>query len=765
VSDFEAVVRWYLVLALMAGVGLPLGTIILGDSRRYAAWFSRPLGMLAVFFPTWFLSSAVNLPYTTVGLYITLVLVGASAWFYVYRARLYDIADWPVLAAAEITTLLTFLGALWLRGYTPNILNTEKPMDAAFLASSIRTDIMPPPDPWMSGESINYYYIGYALHGAIARMAGVAVGQAYNLALITTTAIIVAAVVGAAAVALPKWAKIAAPIAVFFIVIAGNMVAPVRYLEDGRSVWDQNFYGLGWEASRVVHDGTVETINEFPAFTIILGDLHPHLTAFPFTILVLAFAIVIARQKFAISYPQLVAAGILGGALYGMNTWDLPTYFGLILLAIIWNLRSQGRQQILLRGGVAIVSALVAWAPFILDFTPPGGADPNSVPSFVRNIPGLRTLYETVGGNGFDFTSAGEFLKVFGLPYFMICLALIIAARELPGSITNSRLLRQVAILASIFIVIALLAGVPVLVFVAIPGSVAVWTLYRKSIDSTEGLISALFIAGSLLVVLCEFFYIHDVYTSRMNTLFKAYFQVWMLWGFGAALALCYVLTSATGRSEVRIRQSIFAVVTCAALILGILYPATTVRSWVDFYNPAHTWEGLDGLAYVGTMNPDERAGIQFIADNANDDSVVLEAPGCAYQPISQIPFDHVSAFTGVPTVRGWGGHERLWRGGDDTWLEELDQRTKQVQGFNPNPKDPSQWVPGFYENPTQQFVDQYDIDFVYYGIYEAGQGYPTCKGYDTAPELPKPTDAQMSAIGFTQVFQQGDVTIWQRTS
>jgi uncharacterized membrane protein len=374
----------------------------------------------------------------------------------------------------------------------------------------------------------------------------------------------------------------------------------------------------------------------------------------------------------------------------------------------------------------------------------------------------LRTLYETVGGNGFDFTSAGEFLKVFGLPYALICLALLIAARELPGSISDSRVVRQVAVLASIFVVIALLADIPVLVFAAIPGSVAAWVLYRKSIDSLEGLISALFLAGALLVTLTEFFYIHDIYKDRMNTLFKAYFQVWTLWGLGAALALCYMLSNRVTLPSVQARRTLFGGTLAVALILGNLYPVTAAKQWVDFYNPAHTWEGLDGIAYVGEMNTDELEGIKFIADHASDDSVVLEAPGCSYQPISRIPFDRVSTFTGVPTVRGWAQHERLWRGGDDSWLSELDQRTKQVQGFEPTP---TQSVPGFYENPTREFVDQYDIDFVYYGIYEAGQGYPTCKGYDTAPKLPKPTDAQMSAIGFTQVFQQGDVTIWQRTS
>jgi YYY domain-containing protein len=625
-------------------------------------------------------------------------------------------------------------------------------MDSAFLASTIRADQMPPLDPWMSGETINYYYIGYALHGAIARMSGVAIDQAFNLALITTTAMIIAAIVGAAAVALPKCAKIAGPIAVFLIVIAGNMVAPVRFLENGRSEWNLFWSNaIGWDASRVVYDGTTETINEFPSFSIILGDLHPHLTALPFTIVVLAFAIILARQATLVTYPQVIAAGLIGGALYGMNTWDMPTYFGLLLLAIVWNLRSSGRREIAIRGGIAIATALIAWAPFILNFTPPAGADPATIPSFARNIPGLKTLFTIVGGNRFDYTSAGEFLKAFGLPYALICLALIIAARDLPGSISDSRTTRQVGILASVFIVIALLAGIPVLVLVAVPGGVAAWTLYRKSIGSLEGLISSLFLAGSLLMVMTEFFYFHDIYRNRSNTLFKAYFQVWTLWGMAAALAVCYLLVNSVAIPSRKARQILFGATLTIAVGLGVIYPITSIHQWLSFNNPAHAWEGLDGESFVGDMNPDELAGIEYIADNSNDNSVILEAPGCSYQPIGRIPFDRVSTFTGVPTVRGWAQHERLWRGGDDAWLTELGDRTKQAQEF--------------YGNPTQAFVDQYGIDFVYYGIYEAGEGYSTCKGFDEAPALPKPTDAQMSAIGFTQVFQQGEVTIWQRTS
>ena len=61
--------------------------------------------------------------------------------------------------------------------------------------------------------------------------------------------------------------------------------------------------GLGWKSSRVVIDSGFpdaifgpnappsETITEFPFFSFILGDLHAHVLALPFTLLALALAL------------------------------------------------------------------------------------------------------------------------------------------------------------------------------------------------------------------------------------------------------------------------------------------------------------------------------------------------------------------------------------------------------------------------------------------------------------------------------------------
>ena len=759
-SDFEAVVRWYLVLAVAAAVGLPIGIFLFGNAWRRAPWFARPIGMLSLFFPTWYLSGISSFPFTTIGLWISAAAIAAIAWFFVVKRVSFDRNFLINLASAEVATLIAFLGALWLRGFTPDILNTEKPMDAAFLAASIRADSMPPLDPWMSGETINYYYLGYALHGAIARMSGITLGQAFNLALISTTAMAIVAIMGAALVALPRWGKIAAAASAFLVIIAGNMVGPVDVLKNGKAAWDIDWWrGMGWNASRVVYDnvpavlnpdGTVkvpaisiQTINEFPAFSIILGDFHPHLSALPFVIVALALAIGIARQPRIAGYAQIVGAGWIGGALYALNSWDLPTYFGLIALALLWNLRKTGWRQIAIRIALLCATALVAWLPFLISFTPPLAGDSSTVPSAFRGVPILDTIFRIIGTNSWEYTSAGEFLKIFGLPYVLICMALVVAARRLPAELQESKAMRPIAVALVLLVLVALLANAPVLILVGLPGAVAAWLIARYSIERTEGLIGSLFLAGAILITLTEFFFIQDHFHNRMNTLFKVYYQVWLLWGLGAALSLAWLI--GTMRKRVA-AQSVLAVVVAASLVLGLVYPVTSSIRWS---NEFAEWRGLDGIAYVGNFSEDELAGINWIENNARKGSTLLEAPGCSYQPISRIPFDHVSAFTGVPTVMGWfGSHESLWRSGETDLKAQIQPRIEAAQGF--------------FQSPSVEFLDKYGIDYVYYGIYEQGEGQsPQC---EMAEPLPRPDDKWMADHGFTVAFQQGAVTIWART-
>ena len=45
--------------------------------------------------------------------------------------------------------------------FAPDVWNTEKPMDMAFITAINASSHFPPHDPWMSGETLNYYYLGH----------------------------------------------------------------------------------------------------------------------------------------------------------------------------------------------------------------------------------------------------------------------------------------------------------------------------------------------------------------------------------------------------------------------------------------------------------------------------------------------------------------------------------------------------------------------------------------------------------------------------
>jgi hypothetical protein len=97
-----------------------------------------------------------------------------------------------------------------------------------------------------------------------------------------------------------------------------------------------------WRAARIVPANVPETITEFPFFSFLLGDLHPHVMAIPFGILGVAAAVRLLQEDEVLDLPfwaghqlLLVALAILVGGLSFLNTWDLPTFFFLLVVAAL----------------------------------------------------------------------------------------------------------------------------------------------------------------------------------------------------------------------------------------------------------------------------------------------------------------------------------------------------------------------------------------------------------------------------------------------
>lgn len=780
-SNPEAIVRWYGVLLAASVAFAPWVRLLCARLPDRGASIVRPIALLGTIFPLWFLAGVNLLPYSTRGLWITLVATGIAGWTLVLRTRKIDTSWIRALGATELLAVTVFLVYVWLRGFTPNIADTEKPMDMALLSASARAESIPPDDPWFAGEPINYYYLGYLVHGSGSRMTGVPTEFGFNLALATTGSM---AFVGAAGVGFnlarrsgkARIALGAAATAAFLVVVSGNMYAPVQFLQAPRATIDADWWdqvnGIGWRSSRIVCDGAlvnnrcdtssgaVETINEFPAFSLVLGDLHPHVMALPFTIMALGLGLnlfLVGRTSSPTDRRSRLlmfgVTGVLIGSLYALNSWDYPTFLLVGLASGAVAVRTWSRFDRVLVLGTFLAASILAWLPFYVGFAAPVGQSGEHLPEVLRDVPLISTVLRTLAAVRGERTSAGEFLTVFGLPYVMALMFTLtgFARRGVPdegiraGEVAGT--LRVLWPALAGVIIVGVFLPVPVLILAGVPLVLLAVQVAATRDYGLREIVAALFAFAFVLVIGAEFFFIRDTFADRMNTVFKVYYQAWTLFAIAAAGAGAVIWRELAG---VPWRKPALATASLVALSAGLAYPLIAYQHWIAFNQSTYRFEGwqtLDGLAYIEIAHPDELAAIRWVADNAGTDDIVLEAAGCAYgnSYSQEVRNSRVSAFTGVPTVIGWGGHEHQWRNGQPE-DEKIPIRQADVRTM--------------FENPSGELLTEYGVTYLYVGTLER-EGDRECR----LLEVPYAgvTDPGYPGDGWELAFRTGDVSIFVR--
>lgn len=667
-SDGEAIVRWYVTLTACAAAAAPLCWWLgfgLGTARHALV---RALAPVVVAGLVWWPAALTGLPLVTRWwLAAAALVVGVAGWVVVLRKRRELVPRWTGLIALEVVWLAAFLSYLWFRSYYPDIANTEKPMEIALLSSVTRSAEAPAPDPWFAGQAINYYYVGYQIVGSLAKLSGVPPTIAFNLALgmLFASLTTVVAGVGYAVARTAKLGRAAgwsiAALAAFFVVLAGNLEIFFRLLRDPRTTWEAGWWqGVGWNASRIISDvgvhgeaSTRDTINEFPAFSFVLGDLHPHLLAYPLLAVVVAVAVSLLLRPELINPVRMGAAGALAGLLYAANSWDAPLALLLVLgsaaLGVGLQLRAHWRSFVASAAG-----ALLAALPFMLHFTPPVGVASGDVPAWIERVPLVGTFFNTVAVVTWRPSSAGELLTVHGvwIVLFTLFAAWVLASDSI--IIAHLRRRQELVLIGGLLLIAVGITWAPGVIWLGLPAVLAfaiLWWDERGPVRIAAALLSA----GFTLALLPEFFYLQDSFGDRMNTVFKLYFQAWLLLALGSAIALGTLLASP------RSRWSIVAVA-CAALAVVVTagYTPISALRWSE----AGSARGLDGSAYLARYNKGDAAAIDWINQQADDGDVLVEAPGCGYGTYGGVPMNRVSAFTGVPAVLGWRNHEGQWRRG-----------------------------------------------------------------------------------------------------
>src|SRR5450432_2119553 len=162
------------------------------------------------------------------------------------------------------------------------------------------------------------------------------------------------------------------------------------------SVWSNSGFFWWWfRDSRVLRDNdlngipiAVQPIDEFPQFSFILSDMHPHVLALPFAVLAIGLAFNLVLHKRELENWEVLLYAIFVGGMVFLNSWD-AVYLGLIVGAEALRRLLQNGTGRLFRadwwGLIRFTAALVGltaflYLPFFLSFrSQAGGIIPNII--------------------------------------------------------------------------------------------------------------------------------------------------------------------------------------------------------------------------------------------------------------------------------------------------------------------------------------------------------------------------------------------------
>lgn len=811
---------WYLFVSLLGLLTFPLVYALFPALTDRGYTFARAAGMLVWGYVFWLFVSLGFARNDLGGMLLALaVVIGFSVWSIAnFQSHIVNFfkSNIPLIVTTEILFLVAFAFLAIVRAANPELASTEKPMELAFINGILRSETFPPQDPWLSGYAISYYYFGYVMTAMLARLADINGSMAHNL---MTALIFALGSVGAFGIVYNlfgasnenKKPSIAnALLAPLFLLLISNFEALLEVLHKRGIFWAKDpvigTYSSGfwswldmkelsqppveplgwmpdrylwwWRASRVIQDYDMtgsfkEVIDEFPFFSFLLGDLHPHVLAIPFGLLAVSVALNMFLggwrgrleafgMRLNINLQGFLFSALVLGGLAFLNTWDILISAALIVSAyVLWRASEDGwswtrLEDLFLLGLPLGVVSLFLYFPFYLGFSSQaGGILPNFM--YVTRGAHLWVMWGTLllpifsyllyllfgmqrSASRLNWTLA---LSIgLGLPLILFLFTLLLgvigsfvekdfvdfflSTQNMTApqflSETTERRLKHIG---SLITLLAVLIPTLALLF---PKKDT-----REIYDEESGTFPAsahssslfpllLLTLGILLILAPEFVYLRDQFGYRINTVFKFYYQAWMLLSLVAAFGVGFLLQTLRGWTFANIS---FRVLAGLVIFCGLLYPVLGLMTKTNNFNPVFGFH-LDDFERIKRENPDDAAGIEFL--RSAPEGIVAEVVGDSYSY-----FARVSAYTGFQTVLGWPGHEAQWRGS----YEPQGSRRDDMLTLYSTPR----W------EDARLIIEDYNIRYIYIGPLERAS---------------MPVNEEKFALYLKPVFQQGSTIIYE---
>lgn len=616
---------------------------------------------------------------------------------------------WKRHAFVEGIGLVTFFGYLFFRRLAPEMTfvnednGAEKFTNAMLYWTSWYARTLPPDDYWLSGNPQGYYYLGHFVWAWIGR-AGLFVPESF-LTLAISRLVMMVWESTYLLVRSFGMRPVASGLGAFVITWAGNPQALVsvydQYQKNEREnvlaahyqpEWhDEGFRLIGyqiWDSARVLY----RAIDEFPAWTAVLGDFHAHHVSLPW--MLAWFAIIISGDRWfgfarrkkgeqgavkkgsstraALFLFLFLALGLLAGL---SNLW-VNLLIAVAAFGIVFWFRAPSRLSrpfylgAVLMLGVLLLGGIVLYRGGLSMPLPEGPSAAANRTVFGLNLP-IRVLMPELR------STVPELWRHWGFQIGLIFAASGIALFLKPERQPDKR------ILAFSFLLIGLVHTVlpreSSLLWLGVAGAVMSLVLAKRRWIPIR---PAVFVVGAcLLLGALELYHIRDRHPLcvRCNTYFKLSYPAWCVLSAGAWLIACR-LWKEVGAAAPRmmVRAALLLLLPFLFAFAALAMPARILQAQRDDLRPRTPTSNAFAWLHNRAGFEAEAQMLDWIRENVPPGETVAEIPcPIVYDENGAIPYmkeldggyfyyGRVAAVAGRPIMLGWPYHLFQWRGDEE---------------------------------------------------------------------------------------------------
>ena len=210
---------------------------------------------------------------------------------------------------------------------------------------------------------------------------------------------------------------------------------------------------------------------------------------------------------------------------------------------------------------------------------------------------------------------------------------------------------------------------------------VAMYIILKEKLYVKDFIFFSISLTILSILLIVEHVHLIDLFQNRMNTIFKSYYQIWIL----ASIAFPIFIS--------RIFDNKKYILLFIVPVIAISF-VQNLSTFLDNTNNLSKEYTLDTSVEIEKRYPGSINTIEWINNNTNFNDVIFSGVGEDYKLSS-----FYSIFTGRQTPLGWPGHENQWRGNE----KEINERNIDLLKLF-NSKD---------INEIEDIINKYNISYI----------------------------------------------------